>query len=430
MKKSNNKNYNRIYNRIHLFKINILFIQAIFIFVLLSYDLYSQSTTQSPGSFDFNTKGVVFESVDSLLEVRMRFRIQNQILLQTRSEEDLNIENSLFAVRRLRLRFGGYLYDKSITYNLQLSFSRGDMDFTNTNFPNIVRDAMVFYNFNPNFQLSFGQTKLPGNRQRVTSSSDMQFAERSIVNNIFTLDRDFGFQAWYGDYLFDDVYVNLRGALTDGEGRNSNTKKGSNYSYTARVEILPLGTFTNGGDYIESDMSFEPKPKVSIGASINRNVKTERAGGQLGALLYSPVTLKTLYLDGVLKYNGFALYTELAHRDALDNPITINASNDIRYTFEGFGYLIQTSYLFKNMYEVAFRFADAEPTERLKGNTKALQQQIITLAGSKYIAGHRAKIQAEISHLNDNSFVFDPNNSIISKNSKYWQFIFNIELGI
>lgn len=414
-----------------LFQSNKIGIFCILILLIITKsNIYTQSTTQSPDSFDFNTKGVVFQSFDSLLEVRMRFRIQNQMLFQTKSESDLEIDNSLLAVRRLRLRFGGFLYDKDLSYNLQLSFSRADLDFSNTNFPNIIRDAMIFYNFSPKLQLSFGQTKLPGNRQRVVSSSDMQFAERSIVNNSFTMDRDFGIQGWYGDYLFDDFYFNLRGAFTDGEGRNSSSKKGSNYSYTARAEILPLGKFTNGGDYIESDIEFEPKPKISIGASINRNVKTERAGGQIGALLYTPVTLKTLYLDGLFKYNGFALYTEFATRNAEDNPITQNSNNDIKYTFEGIGYLLQTSFLFKNNYEIAIRYADVEPTERLKGNTIANQQQIITFATSKYISGHRAKLQAEISYLKDNSFTFNQNNNLQTNSNKYWQFIFNLELGI
>lgn len=412
---------------------SILRICIFFFFILIqSNNLISQSTTQSPSSFDFNSNGIVFDTPDSLLEVRMRFRMQNQMLFQTVSDEDMNIENSQLAVRRLRLRFGGHLYDKNLTYNLQLSFSRGDIDFSNTGFPNIIRDAMVFYNFNKNFQISFGQTKLPGNRQRVNSSSDMQFAERSIVNNLFTLDRDFGVQGWHGDYLIGDVYYNLRGAITDGEGRNAELKQGPNYSYTARAEILPFGKFKNGGDYVESDMEFEEKPKLSIGVSANKNKKTQRAGGQLGALLYPPVSLETYYADAVLKYDGISIYGEYATRHSLDNPITINTDNKIRYAFEGDGFMLQGAYLFKNMYEIAARYAEVHPTGRLQGFTTADGLRNITLAGSKYIYKHRAKIQFEITHVTRSQYSLstDPVPVVNRKDKSNLQFIINMELGI
>ena len=35
---------------------------------------------------------------------------------------------------------------------------------------NIIRDAVITYRPNRHWNLSFGQTKLPGNRQRVNSS--------------------------------------------------------------------------------------------------------------------------------------------------------------------------------------------------------------------------------------------------------------------
>lgn len=415
-----------------MFNYKSYLLKILAIFFVSTIGIFSQSTTQSPASFDFNKNGIVFETADSLLEVRMRFRMQNQMLFQTVDEENFNIASSQLAVRRLRLRFGGHLYDKNLTYNLQLSFSRGDIDFTNTNFPNIIRDAMIFYNFTPNFQLSFGQTKLPGNRQRVNSSSDMQFAERSIVNSAFTLDRDFGVQAWYGDNLFGDVYYNLRGAFTDGEGRNADIKKGPNYSYTARAEVLPFGKFKNGGDYVESDLEFEQTPKLSIGVSANKNKKTQRAGGQLGADLYSPVSLETYYADAVFKYDGISIYSEYATRHSLDNPITTSTDNKIRYAFEGVGYMTQGAYLFKNMYEVAARYAVVNPTNRLQGNTTAEGLRNITLAGTKYINKHRLKVQFETTYVTRSSYKLnnEPIPVIVKTDKSNWQFIINMELGI
>ena len=55
-------------------------------------------------------------------------------------------------------------------------------------------DAVVKYAFSKNQQIWFGQTKLPGNRERVISSMALQFVDRSNVNSKFNIDRDFGVQ--------------------------------------------------------------------------------------------------------------------------------------------------------------------------------------------------------------------------------------------
>jgi hypothetical protein len=39
---------------------------------------------------------------------------------------------------------------------------------------------------------NFGQTKLPGNNQRVVSSGSLEFTDRTINNSRFNIDRDFG----------------------------------------------------------------------------------------------------------------------------------------------------------------------------------------------------------------------------------------------
>jgi phosphate-selective porin OprO/OprP len=148
----------------------------------------------------FNYKaGLGFATPDSSYSVNIRFRIQNRFLMNTKDEEHLETGSWEARVRRCRLSFAGHVLNPKWSYYLQLSFSRGDMDWSdadasvqNTS-PNLVRDAMIFYKPIKNLQLALGQGKLPGNRQRVISSGAQQFYDRSIVNANFTPDRDFGF---------------------------------------------------------------------------------------------------------------------------------------------------------------------------------------------------------------------------------------------
>lgn len=370
--------------------------------------------------------GVV--TADSTFSLNFQFRIQNRAAYVSESETDLSAESFEFRVRRLRLKFEGFVYNPKLTYYIQLSFSRGDMDWrgtdnsVNNSSPNIVRDAVVNYYPIKNLRLVFGQTKLPGNRQRVISSGDQQFAERSIVNATFNIDRDFGFFAhWTSNY------INLRGALTSGEGRNS---VGSNngLAYTGRIELLPLGKFTGNNDYSEGDLEREPKPKISLAATYSFNDKAVRQAGQLGNDLYQPRSIRNFEVDALFKYNGWALYNEYMQRDT-DNPVTVNTVSATRYIYVGQGYLSQLSYLFKNNIEVAGRYSAIVPSAAIYANAefpsvseKKMEQ--IEIGITKYIVGHRVKVQGNVIRANRTNLATD------AADGGFWSAIFQIELGI
>lgn len=343
-------------------------------------------------------KGIEFVGADSLFSMRLQFRMQNRAAVFTKSEQDLSADSYEFRVRRLRLKLEGFAYHPKLTYKVQLAFSRGDMDWemtqnsvVNTS-PNVVRDAVVYYAPVKHLQFGFGQTKLPGNRQRVVSSGDQQFYDRSIVNATFNVDRDFGF---FGSYKRD--WFNLSAALTSGEGRNSN-RSNKGLSYTARVEALPLGKFTGKNDYQEGDLEREAKPKISLGASYNFNDNAMRVGGQLGRDLLFPVDITTISLDALFKYKGFSCYVEFMQKDA-KTPVSFNAdTSSVVPIFAGYGYMAQAGYLFRSNWEIAARYARTTPYQRIYNNSafqsvNTQQSEEFILGVTKYFYGHRIKTQ-------------------------------------
>jgi hypothetical protein len=339
----------------------------------------------------FDDRGIVFTSADSAMQVIMRFRMQ---LWGTALAEEG--ETMLFngQVRRLRLRFGGYLLDPRLTYNLQLSFSRGDQDFADTGFPNVVRDAALSYQFAPNVQATFGQTKLPGNRQRVISSADLQFPDRSIVNGRFNIDRDMLLMGALRDTLDGKLPLHLLLAVSSGEGRNTQVAA-QGLAFTARAEVLPFGPFKRGGDYFEGDLEHEPKPRLSVGVTWSRNDDALRTGGQLGPLLWEPRTMTTVYADALLKYRGLAVYTEYAHRSA-DDPVTTRAGEDPRFIYTGTGVLVQASYHIKHLnLEPGARFAITDPTDALVAQVGVDQTRQYDFVLVRYWKRHRVKTQLE-----------------------------------
>jgi hypothetical protein len=68
----------------------------------------------------------------------------------------------------------------------------------------------------------------------------------------------------------------LKGVVSSREGRIVNSTD-NGLAYTGRVELLPLGEFTGGGDYSEGDL--ELKQQISIAAGYSMNKKTNRTGG-------------------------------------------------------------------------------------------------------------------------------------------------------
>jgi phosphate-selective porin OprO and OprP len=391
------------------------------LYVLIGSPLVAQevSPSISPTPYFSYGKGLSITSPDSMFMLNIRFRMQNRLGLTSRSEDDLEIETVEARVRRLRLRLEGFLYTPRLTYVLQLAFSRADMDYDDTGFPNVIRDAMILYAISDHFAIGLGQTKLPGNRQRVISSGDLQLPDRSIVNSIFNIDRDFGVQVYYNNHLQKMHYV-LRGAISSGEGRNI-TSSDRGLAYTTRAELLPLGKFSAGGDYFEGDLMREVHPKLSIGITYSYNQNAIRTGGQLGKFLFTSRDIETRMLDLLFKHRGWAFLFEYLKRSA-DDPVTTNNQGEQRWVYTGAGMNYQGSYMFKSHYEITARFSQVLPHQ----NLTMLEEQVrqYTMGGTRYIRGHRLKLQADLTY-EDNAWLAET-----QPNRKNWQVRFQIEAGI
>lgn len=413
-------------------KISLLVVILLLFLLAHAFGQAKEPNEALPFNFFYKKgKGFGLVTKDSIFSINYQFRIQNRATFNTVSDSDLALRSAEFRVRRLRMKFEGFVHNPRLTYYIQLSFSRGDMDFRGNdnssinNSPNVVRDAVIYYALTKKIRLGFGQTKLPGNRQRVISSGDQQFIDRSIVNATFNIDRDFGFFGQYSGNVF-----NVKGALTSGEGRNSNLSPNNGLAYTGRLEFLPLGKFTGSNDYQEGDLAREPEPKLSLAITASQNNRAVRQAGQLGNDLFESRTLSTLEFDALFKYKGIAWYSEYMDRDTSD-PVTVNPNNpnNLRTVFSGYGYMSQVSYLFKNNVEIATRYASTKPERQLYENVdfpslNERKTETTELVVTKYLSGHRLKIQSGIMFTKLSTMVAPFNTT------EFWSGSFQIEIGI
>ena len=342
---------------------------------------------------------------DSTWTMKVGLRAQ---LLGSSTWEENNGNEISFLTRRSRLKFDGYAYSPKLKYKIELGLSNRDLSGASqytSNAPRYILDAVLQWNFYQNFELWFGQTKLPGNRERVISSGNLQQVDRSLLNSRFTIDRDFGFQLRHHFNLTNTFVVKEIFSLAQGEGRNITTGNLGGHQYTGRIELLPFGDFASKGDYKGSDLKREKKPKLAIGLSYDYNnnaVKTRSNQGSYmtidgAADAYFETNINTVFLDAMFKYNGISLMAEYSDRTASD---AFAKNSDGSLTGDevqvGKGLNLQMGYLFNNDIELSGRYTHIELDKSITGKNPESQY---TLGLSKYIVGHKLKVQTDISHL-------------------------------
>ncbi len=365
-------------------------------------------------------KGIGITSPDSLFQLNIRFRMQNRVTYIDNDGERPGYDGQ---IRRLRLRFDGYVGNPKFLYAVQLSFAPGDVgEVREGENINIIRDAVVFYRPNKRWNFSFGQTKLPGNRQRVNSSGGLQLTDRTINNAKFTIDRDFGFQLHQLNEFPNKFSYNFKTAVSTGEGRNITEKADDGVAVTGKVELFPFGAFSKDGTYFEGDIVREAKPKLMLSGAFQQNNHARRTQGQLGDNLFEKRTLKSVLLDAMFKYKGWAAMSSYMSRTSNQYAVTVNADDvtQTNYAYVGDGFDYQLSYNFRSNYEVIGRYSVQHAGADIHAFTPDTKQY--SLGVTKYIWEHTFKLQSELT--------FDTLDYANGTTKNNWYFRLQVEIGI
>ncbi|OIQ40297.1 MAG: porin [Bacteroidetes bacterium MedPE-SWsnd-G1] len=340
---------------------------------------------------------------DSSWSVKFAPRIQ--MLSSTNWDyEDGNFgkANTSFLIRRARLKFDGFAFSPKFKYKIELGLSNRDISggsIYTRDTPRIILDAVIKWNFHENFVLWAGQTKLPGNRERVISSANLQLVDRSLLNANFNIDRDIGLQLRHHFNLTDKFVVREIVSIAQGEGRNITYGNLGGHQFTGRLEFLPFGTFKSKGDYLGSSLQRESSVKLNFAIGFDHNNNAVKTRSNQGEFMitddgFYETDINTVFIDAILKYKGFSFMAEYAKRTA-DDPIAKNSDNTPTgfVVREGTGLNIQSGYLFPKNWELTGRLSHVDVVD------KDLTNQY-TLGFSKYFAGHKLKIQSDLSYLN------------------------------
>lgn len=351
-------------------------------------------------------KGLRVNGVDSTFQLKIGFRFQNLIVADWDLADDANNytagKDFDAFVRRSRLKFDGWAYTPKLKYKLELSLSNrdngggGDRDeFGNA--ANIILDAHVTYNFYKGFAVRFGQGKLAGNRERVISSGNLQFVDRSRLNSRFTIDRDVFIQLRHKNTFGDNFVVLANASIASGEGKNHLTGYNGGFGYTYRMEFLPFGEFQSKGDYVGSSIKRETSPKLALGFTYDNNRKAGRERGQKGSWIYDGngniqgKDLNTFFADMMFKYQGLSVMAEYADKAADGGPNVLDEEGNIIGTYyTGSSYNVQAGFMFAYNMEIAARYTDVKADA-------ATDEKQYTIGLNKFFVGHKLKIQTDFT---------------------------------
>lgn len=359
--------------------------------------------------------GLQITAQDSSFYMRIGFRFQTLFQSAWNLDDNTN-ENAVF-IRRSRLKFDGYALTPRLKYKAELALSNRDNGGGNSsrfsNAANIILDAFIEWNFHENLSIVVGQTKFPGNRERIISSGNLQFVDRSRLNSRFTLDRDVGIMLKNKSKLGGKFILKQVLAIGSGEGKNITGGNIGGHAYSAKLEGYPFGEFASKGDYVGADLKREATPKLAIAAAYEINVSAGRTRGQTGSFFTdgndNPFgkNLNTFFADFIYKHKGLSIMGEYANRRTDDgDPFIIDGEGiviDNYYT--GSATNLSVGNLFTDTFEAAVRWTNVQPDDGVDS-----PENQYTFGLSKYIVGHKLKVQTDVTfrdrEFSDNEFTY------------------------
>jgi len=370
------------------------------------------------GSVTYGSNGFEFESADGNFSLAIQNRMQARYAYpfdgDPRVLSDLDRDESSFMIRRARTKLAGHAYYPWLEYYLQYDWSDP-----------ILRDLNVTISKYKWASLEIGRGKVVYNDERKTSSGRQQFVNRSIVNDLFTVDRQQGLQLFgnvFPDTWYDTTYY--LGVFT-GLGVGERNNDDDHLMYNARWQWNALG---GEMPFSQSDVEYHQQPALNFAIAANTNrspylayATSDRSGLPLPWAPYDEIgdpgqyRINQMMGEVRFKWRGFSFQHE-AHVKEIIDKFAAAASPFKETTMLG-GY-IQAGYfphyilpIIPRKLEFAGRYAVVDPNLAV-GN---IEQQEASGVVTYFINGHNNKINFQVSDL-----TLAPEDARSRSEQRYW----------
>ncbi len=383
-------------------------------------EMEKQQTDKSDVKVGWGKKGFTLSTVDGLFKTAIQWRFQGRFTYPERSDPRSvgnfgDQDEATFELRRVRMKVGGHGYQPWLKYYFEIDWQPTRSAGGNPNGSSTrLIDWRIMLEKYKWFQIRLGQWKINYNRERVDSSGKQQFVERSIVNRVFTIDRQVGVMA-YGHLApgtpFDSWYY--AGVFT-GSGRGE-ANDDDQMMYMARFQWNFLGRDLK---WTQSDIKYHKQPAASLAfAGYTTTGKCTRwsssgcgtlggttsAGSAFtgdGAAANGQFRVEGMMEEFALKWKGLSIQHEYHWKQVKDSGGGIGgvprSKTNLMGSYAQIGYF--PHYIIPAIpkpLEFAFRYAFVDPNVSVKND----KRQEFTLATNWFFAGHRNKVTMDVSHL-------------------------------
>ncbi len=368
-----------------------------------------QTDGSPPVKVGWGKKGFSLATGDGLFKTTLQWRFQGRWSYPERSDPlnpdafDDHAESS-FELRRVRMKIGGHGYRPWMKYYVEVELQPG-RDFDNDSSAAHTRliDWRITLDKYPWAKLRLGQWKINYNRERVDSSGKQTFVERSIVNRVFTIDRQIGVMAYGRLNPGTLADMNYYAGVFSGGGRGLQKNDDDNMLYMGRLQWNVFGRELK---WTQSDTTFHTKPtaSVSIGGYTTIGKCTRWSSGgceELGELTDADKASDGRFrVEGVqtgtaFKYRGFAWQHENHWKQVKDTGNAGQKSNLFGGYFQAGYFPHYLMPVIPKSLETAFRYAYVD--SEVAGIDDFRRE--FTGALNWFFAGHRNKLTVDTSHL-------------------------------
>lgn len=384
--------------------------KRICIILLISNAVLFAQKNESKNSANFELgKGLTFNLNEGNYQFYLGGFIQPSITFEKNSGSETDYG---FNSKRTFFMLGGNLVKEKISFLLQTDFSK----------PNPLMDAWIAYHPYSWLTFSAGQKQtFVNNREMLVREDRLQFTDRGLLSQTFSrTGREFGL-------FLESKFGNKFGfapkfALTSGDGRNSfgtdsrDTDLGG-LKVGGRLDLYPLGFFTEGNDLMTADLAREQSPKILLGSAVSKNKGASNAVGEgHGDFLMYDASGRNklpdytqLYVDLLFKYKGFSFLSEYANATVTGinlNYLNPNATQILapqqisEFLILGDSYNLQFGYVTEKGWSFDMRYESNSPEFATNLNSLLKDASSYTFGLTKYLDNNNLKIQTAITTVN------------------------------
>ncbi len=310
-----------------------------------------------------------------------------------------------FKFKNSNLFIEGRAFKEKISFTIQMDYSISKP----------LVEAFIEYQLDNSTTIYFGQRQVQHNNlEMVHDDNALRFTDRGLLSQNYTQSgEEFGIfiESSFGDkFIIEPKLAVTSGDGGDSFGENLRNIDIGGVKLGSRLNLYPLGAFSDGNEITAVDLIGEENLKIQLGLAYSKSfeVSNSMGDGHGDFLLYDSSgnynlpDYSQLFFDLLLKYKGFSFLFEYAdsYASSLNQVYTDeNASNIFisqqisEYLILGDSYNVHLGYMIQNGFGVDLRYEMANPEFDM--NTESLLQSFDSygLGISKYLKGNNLKMQ-------------------------------------